>query len=326
MKKLIIYILLLFAGFEMISAQQVHQLTQYSLNDFAFNPAVAGKSFEKLTTRASYRRQWLGAFDGAEPTTMTISAHANFTESKAVGLGMMIYNDKTGPTTRFGVQLAYAYHIPLDLAKENYLSFGLSGTLLQYGLDGSMLDAADASDPIVATANESKLNGDANFGAYLYGPKYYVGISALQLVQSKFDLTGQNQNTDLITLSNSRHFYGAAGYKFDLSEDFAIEPSGLIKFVPQGGVPPSFEINLRAFYENNYWIGLGYRSSDALALMLGISLDNGLHIGYTYDIITSNIKNLGNGSHEILLGFDFEWKESSSPKKAKPFDYRKKKI
>ncbi len=325
MKKLI-YIIAAFLVFHTLNtnAQQIHQLTQYSLNDFAFNPAVVGKGtpqdYSTIVTRASYRRQWWGAFDGAEPTTMFISGHGNFSEKKSVGLGAFLYSDKTGPTRRLGFQLAYAYHIPLSLDRSHYLSLGISGGLINYALTADELDPYDINDSAIGNG-DSQTRGDANFGAYLYGPNYWVGFSALQLIQSEFRLSDQAVANDLATIANARHFYGSFGYRFDLNEDFQLEPSALLKFVKD--IPFSYELNAKAYYQNKYWAGLGYRSEDAVMLMLGIALDRGLNIAYSFDLITSDIKSTAVGSHEITIGYDIS--KQSETLKAKPFDYSRKK-
>ena len=60
-----------------------------------------------------------------------------------VGLGAYIFDDRSGLVGRTGLQLTYAYHIPMD---DGQLSFGLSGTVWQFRIrkeDARLLDPTD---------------------------------------------------------------------------------------------------------------------------------------------------------------------------------------
>ena len=317
MKKLIFIFVCLFCTYEYTQGQQIHQLTQYSLNDFVFNPAVAGSVNERIVARATYRRQWVGIFDGAEPTTMIISGHSNV-YSNNMGMGLMVYNDKTGPNRSLGVQLSYAYHIPLNNKENNptKLSLGISGLLLQRSIDQGELNAYDASDPSVF-ADNSQINGDANFGAYLYNNDYFFGVSALQLIQSKYQLT----ETNTTSITDAMHIYVTGGYKLRVNEDIDLQPTAILKYVENDAL--GFEVNARGIYRDMYWAGLGYRNSDAISLLLGIDLENGLSVGYSYDLITSELNSVSRaGSHELSIGYSFE--SDMLVKKVRSFDANKK--
>ena len=183
----------------------------------------------------------------------------------------------------------------------------------------------DKDDPVADFANDSQWKGDAHFGLHLYSNNYWLSLSSLQLIQSEFNFSNQATATDLTTLSNARHFYGMGGYRFNeiISEDVDLEPSVLIKYVQ--GAPVSFEGTVRAFYQDQYWLGLNYRTEDAFGIMLGIELERGLNIAYSYDFITSQISNYSSGSHEITLGYDFNWR-GDGPRKVQPFDNSRRKL
>ena len=303
MKRIILTLAVVFAGFQAIAlqeaqAQQIHQLTHYMTNDFAFNPAVAGSS-DLFVAKAAYRKQWAG-FNGS-PSTTLFSIHGNLLENRSVGLGALLYNDATGPTKRFGIQLAYAYHLPI-VENETYLGFGIAGSLMQYSINYDDLIAYDDNDPGLANNKQSKMGGDAHFGVYLKNKNYWAGLSINQLVAAKFTFDDVSTE-DLI--SNDRHFYFGGGYTIHTSEKFAIEPALLIKMVK--AAPVQAEINLRAFYLKQYWAGLSYRTQDAISILLGVDLDMGFNFAYSYDITTSELSKHGiSGAHEITLGYNFD--------------------
>jgi hypothetical protein len=51
------------------------------------------------------------------------------------------------------------------------------------------------------------------------------------------------------------------------------------------------------------YAGLTYRTSDAIAIMLGLILLTNLTIGYSYDITLSKLSSVSRGSHEVLLKY-----------------------
>ena len=67
---------------------------------------------------------------------------------KNFGLGGALYTDVTGPTSKTGMYLSYAYHI--RVANETKLSLGLSGGLMQYSVDGTKINLASPGDLTLA--------------------------------------------------------------------------------------------------------------------------------------------------------------------------------
>ena len=136
--------------------QQLPLYSQYMMNGFLLNPAVAGSDgFTTLNLTA--REQWLG-FENAPKThsfsfqtrvlkksyiIKSLSARKKIYRPSTkgrVGLGGYIFNDKNGLVQRTGLQLTYAYHIWLD---QTQLSFGLSGSFFQFKLDDAELTFYD---------------------------------------------------------------------------------------------------------------------------------------------------------------------------------------
>ena len=51
--------------------------------------------------------------------------------------------------------------------------------------------------------------------------------------------------------------------------------------------------------------GLAYRWDDSVAVLLGFQATERLNIGYAYDLTTSNYERFNNGTHEIMLSYEF---------------------
>jgi len=69
----------------------------------------------------------------------------------------------------------------------------------------------------------------------------------------------------------------------------------------------SADINARYFYvKNNKEIaygGLTYRTSDAVAIILGYNPMKNLTVGYSYDLTLNKLSSVSRGSHEIMVKY-----------------------
>lgn len=289
-----IYILFLFCFVSLhIRAQQLPQYTQYMLNEMAINPAVAGKD-PYSDVRTNNRYQWIGITDA--PRTYMLTLHSPL-KNNHHGLGTQIYTDIVGPTRRVGISLAYAYHIKLN--DKTKLSMGLSAGIQQWGIDGHKLLLHDGGDDNLLVQYQTKTVPDFGAGIYVHSEKYYFGFSAPQLYQSPIKLyTTGDSKSKLVT-----HFLVNGAYKFDLNEDFKLEPSFLLKYA--NPAPLKLDVGIRLIYQDQLWIGGGYRHHDAYTALIGYMYKNYLMIGYSYDITTTNLKKYSTGTHELMLGLRF---------------------
>jgi len=274
-------------------AQQLPQLTQYQFNDYVFNPAVAGsRNFFEL--RSGHRYQWVGIQDA--PRTFTLSGTTPIGEK--MGVGGYLFTDIVGPTRRTGVQFSYAYH--LQFTDDLKLSLGLSAGLLQFLIDGSKITLRDPGDPAMDDQLRGELMPDAKFAFYLYHPKFWFGATAPQLLRNRVQFF--EERSEVLSRMED-HYYVTGGYRIALGEDWKLEPSFLLKYVDP--VPPKLDVTATIRYKNTVWLGASYRTNDAYAAMVGIWLKETFQFGYSYDIITSNLRNYSTGSHEVMLALTF---------------------
>lgn len=298
MKK-VLFTFVLIAIVFLAKSQQLPLYSQYMMNGFLLNPGITG-SVEGVPIRLTVRQQWVGLEDA--PATQAISAHL-LLPNKQFGVGGYIFNDKFGPISSTGIQASAAYHIPLD--ENTKIGLGLSLSAFQFSLDEGNLTAIDDGDVVLTGAVESTFVPDANFGAYLYSDKYFVGLSGAQLVQYKIKLHEQLAGNNQMI----RHYYATAGYTFKLGEEFDLQPSLLAKGTEK--TPIQVDINAKALYKKHYWLGVSYRSSQSVITILGLKYDR-FYFGYAFDYTFSNLKNYNNGSHEIMLGFDIGGSKTGS--------------
>jgi len=303
MKK--IYIILFVFLFAInTNAQQDPQYTQYMYNMNVINPAYAG-STEGLAVGALYRSQWVG-LDGG-PETMTFAIHSPIGDR--VGLGLSLIADEIGPVKETNAYVDFSYTIPVGM--ETKLAFGVKGgfTFHDIGIREDQIDLIDQGDPFFAqNVNETTPNVGA--GVYFYKPnKYYISVSMPNILDAvHLDANGTNIG------SETQHLFGAAGYVFDLSENFKLKPHVFAKYAFDA--PLSYDLNLNLFMYDIVEIGGGYRLDDGFSGMINFLITPGLRVGYAYDAIQSELDIVTNSSHEVFINFDlnFPRKISRSPR------------
>lgn len=275
-------------------SQQMPQYTQYILNSYVINPAIAG-SKDYFEGKINHREQWLGITDA--PRTNIISAYGPLMDN--MGVGGYLFSDINGPTRQLGLSLSYAYHIKLN--EEMKLSMALYGSILQFSIDGSKISTANINDPVLSNGLQSGIIPDAGFSSYFYTEKYFAGVSFAQLTNTRIKYKQITATTDG-TLTG--HYFLMGGYNFNINDDLLLQPSVLVKYV--NPVPVQAEFTARAVYKDMIQAAISYRSSDALGMILGYTHQNYLSIAYSYDFLVSGLQDYSTGSHEVMLGIRFK--------------------
>lgn len=295
MKKIIAVILVVVAT-SSLSAQQQNLYTNYILNAYAYNSGVVG-SQDYLQANIFYRNQWTG-FEGA-PKTYLLSLYGPLKKMKNAAVGGMVMADQTGLMSANTGYLTFAYHVKLN--KKLRLGLGLSGGLKQYRVKLYDVKAYDQGDEYLTGTILTANTFDANAGLYLYGQKFFLGLSSMNMLNNRV-----NWKADKGRLTP--HYYAMIGYKIKVKKDYEITPSVLVKY--NEPAPVQMEYSLRITYKDWIWLGSSYRDQDAVAAMVGVKLMKKLNVAYAYDFPMSNIRKYQSGSHEICLSYNFIKKKS----------------
>jgi type IX secretion system PorP/SprF family membrane protein len=275
-------------------AQQLPQYSQYMLNDFVLNPAIAGRS-DYWEVKSNNRYQWVGITDA--PRTYILSLQGPL-KNKNMGLGGTVFTDIVGPTRRTGLNMAYAYHVKLN--SKYKLSLGLDAGILQYAVDGSKILTHDAGDPVMSPNYQSAIAPDLGAGAYFYSDKLYVSLGFPQLYNANLKFFNDQTTKNSLLAS---HFYGLAGYRIKMGEDFTLEPMVLVKYVTPA--PLQVDGGLRVSYQGKVWLGANYRTDDAVSAVVGYMFSQWLMFGYSYDYSITPLRKYNTGTHEVMLGMRF---------------------
>lgn len=273
-----------------LSAQQEPMFTQYTFNPISVNPAYAGTR-NALNINTLTRLQWVG-LEGA-PTTYSIAAHTPFNKKK-VGLGLTLVSDEVGPVRNTYFTLNYAYRV--NLTEKIILSMGLKAGIASYKASISNLVVNEPDDPAFMNDDRST-NPNLGVGFYMYTDKYYLGFSAPKLFETTLD-EENNQGNEM-----RRHYYIMGGYAFTINPDVVFKPTLLFKAVD--GSPLSTDLTAQFLFKNKLWLGAMYRIGDAMGAFVDVKVTEQLTIGYGYDYSLNSLSGFNNGTHEIVLSYDF---------------------
>ncbi len=294
--KKIFSLLALVICFSNTNAQQLFKLSQFTQHNFIYNPAASGAN-DYASVGATYRKMWSG-IDGG-PQTVLFFADKYF-EKKRAGVGVFLYDDKTGPTSRTGGQLSLSYSVELG-NKQKRLMFGLAAEMLQYKIDKAAIQDYIPNDPLLASAG-SKMKGDASAGIYLRTPTINLGVSVQNMLQSKLDFIKGTTNPEGKLY---RHYFFTANYNWKVDEDNVVIPNALLKYLPN--TPVDFEAGVRLEHKDLLWVGLGYHHQQSYSAFAGVKIDKRFAIGYAFDQYSTPLSTFddGGGAHEIMLRYFF---------------------
>lgn len=308
-----IVVLLLVLSCFTVKGQQLPIFSQYVMNGFILNPAMAGyDGYTSVNTTA--RQQWL-AFEGAPQTVSATIQTRLLAQSHRiisnpirkknlllpstkgrVGLGGYIINDRNGSVSRTGVQFSYAYHIIMN---NHQLSFGLAAKFLQFRIADGLTYGSGNTDLLLGSGiDEVGYTPDADFGVYWTNTIYYISASVNNLFQSAIKI-GSAANSEFKIL---RHYWLGGGYRFQPSLDFEIEPNVLLKTTEQ--FIPQADLGVKFYYKEDYWAGLAFRTDGSIISLIGLR-SNHLYIGYAFDYSLSSIQRFTYGTHEISISYKF---------------------
>lgn len=281
-----------------LSAQQRAVFSNFLMNKYYYNPAVAG-SQDVHVANLSYRNQWVG-FDNA-PVNVTGNVYGSLRNEGKIGYGLSLSNENSGLTNATSIYLNYAQHFKLN--DKIKLGLGVQPGYLQYRV--KLYDAilADAGDEILTGSVYSANAFDVNMGFNVYSKDFFVMGSIQHLLGKQLKFTSYNSNLQF-------HYNAIAGYNFKFDKKkIEVQPSVLLKYTK--AIPLQWSVMAKTTYDHKYWLGLIYRSQDAFGVSLGILLKERFTVAYGYDFSLGGIRKHNSGSHEVMLSFIITKKKPS---------------
>jgi type IX secretion system PorP/SprF family membrane protein len=268
-----------------------------------YNPASIART-DYIYLFSSFRQQWMGV-NGA-PKVFNVQA-SEYVHKLRSAFGLSLVGDKIGATQAYNPMLTYAFRI--SNKQEWALSMGLAAGIFERIVDGSLFEADNANDPSVTSDVQKVVRPDINMGLEFQCTHFIIGASSTHL------LSIFKPSADFI---NTNHRYGYVIYKATTPEFFnyniGLQMVNRQNFmVLEGNIcfrlkcPTGLLKGSREIFD----LGLTYRTTRQMTLLLGLNVSSDIRVGYAYDQSFSMGYNK-NWTHEIMLEYRIPCKAASS--------------
>lgn len=302
MRILPFYILFLLFGAGLYG-QQEPLYTQFMYNKQLLNPAYAGTESSTCLS-LFYRDQWNG-FIGA-PQTQGLSLSMPLQQDK-VGVGINITNQSIGITEKLTLEGIYAYKFKVS---DGILSMGGMISNRRYTVDftDDRLMAAQGLDldPSIPREKRSRNLLNFGFGAYFTNRIFFIGVSIPRLSPADLDFDQNN-----VISEEKRHLNFMTGGAFAVRDNLTLTPQLLVRLTENA--PLDFDLNLSATIKDKLTLGLNYRGGgntgsigESLDFICGIQFNPQIMMGFSYDLVLSDIRSYQNGSIEAVFHYCFK--------------------
>ena len=304
MKKIVLIISIIVCSLK-ISAQEV-ELPQYVIhladNPFLVSPAYAGIG-TGLQIRLNGVSQWIGVKGAPDTQSLTVEARL----ADTFGGGITVFNDKNGYTSQQGAKLSFASHLTLSDFHDSFLSFALTYSYIQFGIDTSQ---NNTSQPV---PNRAYGNSNFDVGMLYRYERFSISANVVNLLDKK---TKEFDSTEPKTLRKYNLF---TSYVFaKISREFELEPSILVEY-REFDKRSRTDLNVKArkgVRDGYVWAGLSYTflndqffRPNAIAPLFGLKKGN-FYASYGFSINMNKTQDFNYGTHMITLGFDYERRPS----------------
>ncbi len=297
---IILVLLLIATGFS--RAQTYPGFSQYLTNGMVINPAYAG-SRGTLSTLFSMRKQWT-QIAGA-PMFQTASLHAPMKNNR-VALGALYNRQTFGVTVLQNIYGAYAYHIPMGGGQ---LSFGIQAGADLSNSNYAGVYTATPNDPAFTESISSSVLPNIGAGVYYYSNSVFLGASVPTFLS--YRETGTSSGLKVYHSVQNYDMLFIAGGLISFTEWFRFKPSVLVKYSLSKPVEADFNWNF--IIADFLWLGASYRLAEQSVIgIIEMQLTQQLKLGYSYDYQMGSLSSFSNGSHEMLLRFEFGYRVSAA--------------
>lgn len=280
------------------SAQQMPDFTHYPAVLFHINPAYTGTK-GTVDIRMNYRKQWQG-FSGA-PEQKFLGIHTRLWKGR-IGLGSTIYKDVIGPATMFDYGFNAAYHLRFPDVE---FSMGIGVRFNKYTMNSSDMTTHWEGDPAVVpgiTSYDKTKNAMA--GMLLYNDRFHFGVGVMNVFSMKAYFASGN------VVKFKQHYFLTVGYNFHGHPEYVWENNLMAEYVD--GLPITLNYNLRVHFRQKLMFGAAWRLKDAIALQAGWVFFRTVQVTYSYDIGISKLRKAHNGTHEVTIGYRFDYENKKS--------------
>lgn len=309
MKKLIYIFILTLLLDNSAKGQDYPIYNQYLFGSyFLINPAVAGID-NMWKIQAIHRQQWMGIENAPRTQSMALEGEIH---NNLKG-GVYVFADRNGYYHQNGHNIALSYVVPIGDEKTSLrrLSFGLSYSGIKKYVN--VVDIVKTNDPALINGLYEYYNHSSNFGTFLIWDGLYAGIAGSSILST-------NTVGAVSDALFPRNYNGIVGIKLKAAKELYVEPSAMLRVIEN--YDNFLDLNTKMYYtpvedkgENNYWVGLSYRTSwkdlpiksVSLSAFLGGSYNN-FYYGYSYELMLNSFQGSHGGSSQFMIGHNLSLK------------------
>ena len=184
------------------------------------------------------------------------------------------------------------------------MAFGLGAGIITTNTAWSDLVVLDPGDELYLVDSRRFILPSFSFGTYYSNRNYFLGLSIPKFLGYKFNY---DKNKYSLTVDPAQYnFLLSTGYVFNVASRVDFVPSTLMTLNP--GHKLLYDLNATLNFNNRFWAGAAYRNGRSLGALFQFQVNNQFKIAYTYDYDTGKLGGYSNGSHEIMLRYEFRFK------------------
>ncbi len=286
------FILLCFVAIaQLLHAQHDPQYGQINLMEANTNPAYAGQQ-AGIQVLLWHRTQWARFPESPTLQGLNITAPIGIGRS---GLGLFLSNEKLGFTTIQTARVGYNYKIRM---LQGLLAFGMELGMQNYQANYDQLTIENTDDPILKEYQRNQLFVDLGAGVHYYHQAKGLSLGLAVRRLSLGTLNTQNPFNKNLSMQ--------FGKSINLSTSLNMMLSGQMRFLQLQ--PNHTTLLCDVHYHSLVWAGLGYRSSQALLINMGLNLNEWVQklpyetkLAYLVELGRSPLYLPQGPTHEVVL-------------------------
>ena len=244
------------------------------------------------------RNQWFG-FDGG-PSTFALNGQYELDGDMAVGL--KVFHDRIGVARTTAVSGQYSYRMYTQSG--GIFSLGIGLGIDDHSLDYASTQTITPNDPAFRNSYYRTMF-QASVGAYYYGPRFYLGVSAPEIFRPRFDAGGKGK------MWPEPHYYLSTGFFFSNADgSYTFNPNIQVKGL--ANAPVAGDIILRNTFRGRFSLIAGFRTEMSIIAGVDMLITPMLRAGYSFNHDVGNLATAKGMSNELYVGLAFPYRDDRS--------------
>ena len=281
----------------LLMAQRDIHFTQFNFQPLLINPALSGYN-SNIESTLAYKKQWIGLQNAPSYSAFTI--HSPILHGGG-GVGLQLTNQSFGKSKQNTFLASFAYKIRIN---KGTLAIGIETGFRQYSLNVDDLIIENSNDFVLEDVQQI-IQPDLGLGLYYQTQQSHLGITAKKLIGKQYTI-----DYNLLDYNYYSLYYLK---KFNINQINKIYLSTFVNFDSKSPILANSSINY--LINNGLRLGIAYKTSNELGFIVGFKINKlfqKIHddytLGYAFNQSLSTLSNVNNGTHEILLTYNFSKK------------------